>query len=143
MDVVSLLPLDSSASARRLRAGLVVRGQPGVGLIVSDTFGRPWRDGLTNVAIGVSGMAPLRSYVGQIDEHGYDLRVTVMAIADELAAAAEPVMNKLDRVARRRRARAGRAAIGGRRVDARAPGGDGSVPLGPVPAARRAADLTP
>ena len=98
MDVVSLLPVDSSASARRLRAGLAARGQPGVGLIISDTFGRPWRDGLTNVAIGVSGMAPLRSYVGQIDEHGYDLRVTVMAIADELAAAAEPVMNKLDRV---------------------------------------------
>ena len=97
-DVVSLLPVDSSASARRIRAGLAARGQPGVGLIISDTFGRPWRDGLTNVAIGVSGMAPLRSYVGQIDEHGYDLRVTVMAIADELAAAAEPVMNKLDRV---------------------------------------------
>lgn len=98
VDVVSLLPLDSSASARRIRAGLVARGQPAVGLIVSDTFGRPWREGLTNVAIGVSGMDPLLSYVGQTDDAGYDLQVTVMALADELAAAAEPVMNKLDRV---------------------------------------------
>ena len=64
---------------------------------MTDTFGRPWRDGLTNVAIGVSGMNPLRSYVGQQDAEGYDLQVTVMALADELAAAAEPVMKKLDR----------------------------------------------
>ena len=98
VDVVSLLPLDSSASARRIRAGLVARRQPAVGLIVSDTFGRPWREGLTNVAIGVSGMDPLLSYIGQTDDAGYDLQVTVMALADELAAAAEPVMNKLDRV---------------------------------------------
>ncbi len=95
---VALLPVDASASARALRRGLVSRGQPDVGTIVTDTFGRPWRDGLTNVAIGVSGMNPLRSYVGQQDAEGYDLQVTVMALADELAAAAEPVMNKLDRV---------------------------------------------
>ncbi len=97
-DMVTLLPDDASASARAIRAGLVRRGQPDVAVIVTDTFGRPWRDGLTNVAIGVSGMHPLRSYIGQRDPSGMDLRVTVMALADELAAAAEPVMNKLDRV---------------------------------------------
>ena len=96
-DVVTLLPEEPSASARAIRRGLVERGAPDVAVIVSDTFGRPWRMGLTNVAIGVSGMDPLRSYVGQRDSDGYDLEVTVMAIADELAAAAEPVMNKLDR----------------------------------------------
>ena len=95
---VSLLPVDSSVSARGIRRGLVERGQPDVGVIVSDTFGRPWRDGLTNVAIGVSGMDPMLSYVGQEDAEGYDLKVTVMALADELAGATEPVMNKLDRV---------------------------------------------
>ena len=95
---VSLLPENSSVSAGRIRRGLVGRGQPDVGVIVSDTFGRPWRDGLTNVAIGVSGMDPMLSYVGQEDAEGYDLKVTVMALADELAGATEPVMNKLDRV---------------------------------------------
>ena len=65
---------------------------------MTDTFGRPWRNGLTNVAIGVSGMNPIRSYVGEVDAEGYDLRVTEMAIVDELASAAEPVMNKLDKV---------------------------------------------
>ena len=97
-EAVALLPLDSSASAARIRAGLVERGQPDVGVIVTDTFGRPWRDGLTNIAIGVSGMNPMRSYEGEVDAEGYELRVTVMALADELAGAAEPVMNKLDRV---------------------------------------------
>ena len=95
---VALLPLDASASALALRRDLVSRGQPDVATIVTDTFGRPWRDGLTNVAIGVSGMDPMRSYVGERDADGYDLQVTVIALADELAAAAEPVMNKLDRV---------------------------------------------
>ena len=95
---VALLPLDSSASAGRIRAGLRERGNPDVPVIVTDTFGRPWRQGLTNVAIGVSGMEPIHSYVGEYDDQGYDLRVTEMCWADELASAAEPVMNKLDRV---------------------------------------------
>ncbi len=95
---VALLPLDSSASAAQIRKGLVERGQVDVPVIVTDTFGRPWRNGLTNVAIGVSGMNPIRSYVGEVDAEGYDLRVTEMAIVDELASAAEPVMNKLDAV---------------------------------------------
>ncbi|MCY3923745.1 MAG: coenzyme F420-0:L-glutamate ligase [Chloroflexi bacterium] len=97
-DAVALLPIDSSASAQAIRQGLVHRGQVDVPVIVSDTFGRPWRNGLTNVAIGVSGMNPIRSYVGEVDAEGYDLRVTEMAIVDELASAAEPVMNKLDAV---------------------------------------------
>jgi coenzyme F420-0:L-glutamate ligase/coenzyme F420-1:gamma-L-glutamate ligase len=97
-DAVALLPLDSSASAQVIRRGLVALGQPDVPVIVTDTFGRPWRDALTNVAIGVSGMDPLHSYVGETDAEGYDLKVTIMALADELAAASEPVMNKLDRV---------------------------------------------
>ena len=97
-DAVTLLPVDSSASAATIRRGLVARGQVDVPVIVTDTFGRPWRNGLTNVAIGVSGMNPIRSYVGEVDAEGYDLRVTEMAIVDELASAAEPVMNKLDQV---------------------------------------------
>ena len=95
---VCLLPLDSSGSAAAIRRGLVERGQADVPVIISDTFGRPWRNGLTNVAIGVSGMQPIYSYIGQTDAAGYDLRVTEMCWADELAAAAEPVMNKLDAV---------------------------------------------
>ena len=95
---VCLLPVDSSASAAGIRRGLAERGQADVPVIVSDTFGRPWRNGLTNVAIGVSGMRPIYSYIGQTDAAGYDLRVTEMCWADELASAAEPVMNKLDAV---------------------------------------------
>ena len=95
---VCLLPVDSSASASAIRRGLAERGQADVPVIISDTFGRPWRNGLTNVAIGVSGMRPIYSYIGQTDAAGYDLRVTEMCWADELASAAEPVMNKLDAV---------------------------------------------
>ena len=97
-DAVTLLPEDPSASAAALRRGLRERGAADVAVIVSDTFGRPWREGLTNVAIGLSGLNPLVSYLGRRDPAGYDLQVTVIALADELAAAAEPVMNKLDRV---------------------------------------------
>ena len=95
---VCLLPVDPSASADAIRRGLAARGQADVPVIISDTFGRPWRNGLTNVAIGVSGMQPIYSYIGQTDAAGYDLRVTEMCWADELASAAEPVMNKLDAV---------------------------------------------
>ena len=95
---VCLLPVDPSASAASIRRGLTARGQADVPVIISDTFGRPWRNGLTNVAIGVSGMRPIYSYIGQTDAAGYDLRVTEMCWADELASAAEPVMNKLDAV---------------------------------------------
>jgi coenzyme F420-0:L-glutamate ligase/coenzyme F420-1:gamma-L-glutamate ligase len=69
-----------------------------VAVIISDTFGRPWRAGLTNVAIGVSGLAPVVDYRGQTDPAGMELKMTVVAVADELASAAELVGGKLDRV---------------------------------------------
>jgi coenzyme F420-0:L-glutamate ligase/coenzyme F420-1:gamma-L-glutamate ligase len=91
---VSLLPKDSDASARRIRTGLEEAFGVRLAVIVSDTFGRPWREGLVNVALGVSGIAPLIDYRGQQDSHGNALKVTVIAIADELASAAELVMKK-------------------------------------------------
>jgi coenzyme F420-0:L-glutamate ligase/coenzyme F420-1:gamma-L-glutamate ligase len=98
--VVCLLPIDPDASAARIRAGLGTRfglsegEQPGV--IISDSFGRPWRRGIINVAIGVAGLAPLTDYRGYHDPAGYELSVTVPAVADELASAAELAMHKLD-----------------------------------------------
>jgi coenzyme F420-0:L-glutamate ligase/coenzyme F420-1:gamma-L-glutamate ligase len=67
-------------------------------VIISDTFGRAWREGHTNVAIGVAGMQPFIDYVGQSDSFGYELRVSMLCVADELAGAAELVQNKLDGV---------------------------------------------
>jgi coenzyme F420-0:L-glutamate ligase/coenzyme F420-1:gamma-L-glutamate ligase len=95
---VSLLPVDSDRSAAELRAALHSASGVAPAVIVTDTFGRVWRNGLTNVAIGVAGMAPLQSFAGQQDPFGYELRVTVMAVADELAGAAELVMGKTDGV---------------------------------------------
>jgi coenzyme F420-0:L-glutamate ligase/coenzyme F420-1:gamma-L-glutamate ligase len=97
-DCVSLLPVDPDGSAARLRKGLEERHGAGVAVIVSDTFGRPWREGLTNVAIGVAGLSPLVSYIGEKDPHGHTLRVTELAVADELAAAAGLLMGKLERI---------------------------------------------
>jgi len=97
-DRVSLLPVDPDGSALRLRKALGDRCGAQVGVIVSDTFGRPWREGLTNVAIGVAGLSPLVSYIGQQDPHGHTLRVTELAVADELAAAAGLLMGKLERI---------------------------------------------
>lgn len=91
---VTLLPGDPDASARRIRSALESAFGVRLAVIVSDTFGRPWREGLVNVALGVSGIAPLIDYRGQPDSHGRPLKVTVMAIADELASAAELVMKK-------------------------------------------------
>jgi len=93
-----LLPEDPDASATRVREGLRQRLGVDVAVVVSDTFGRPFRNGLVNVAIGVSGMRPIRDYRGQADSEGRNLRGTELAVADELASAAELVMNKLDRV---------------------------------------------
>lgn len=97
-DRISLLPVDPDGSARRLRKALEDGWGARVAVIVSDTFGRPWREGLTNVAIGVAGLPPLVSYVGQQDPHGHTLRVTELALADELAAAAGLLMGKLARI---------------------------------------------
>ena len=85
-----LLPLDPDLSAERIRAAL----GPGRAVIISDTFGRPWREGLVDVAIGVAGIAPLRSYIGETDRAGRELQVTVMARADQIAAAAGILMEK-------------------------------------------------
>src|SRR6185436_20354247 len=91
---VALLPRDPDESARDIRAALEKHFGVALAVIVSDTFGRPWREVLVNVALGVSGIAPLVDYRGEKDSHGRPLKVTVMAIADELASAAELVMRK-------------------------------------------------
>jgi coenzyme F420-0:L-glutamate ligase/coenzyme F420-1:gamma-L-glutamate ligase len=93
-----LLPLDPDASAAGLREGLRQRTGVAPGVVISDTFGRPWREGATNIAIGLAGLEPLLSYVGQTDAYGYELHTTVIAVADELAAAAEIVMGKLRQI---------------------------------------------
>jgi coenzyme F420-0:L-glutamate ligase/coenzyme F420-1:gamma-L-glutamate ligase len=96
-DVLVLLPEDSDASARKLRDQLSVFGvKPGV--VISDSFGRAWREGQVNVAIGCSGIIPMRDYRGGRDNEGYQLQGTMLGVADELASAAELVMGKLDRV---------------------------------------------
>ena len=95
-DTVCLLPVDPDRSAARLREALRRRLGVEVAVVVSDSFGRAWRFGITDVAIGVSGMDPLADYRGQNDPHGYPMEASVLAIADELAAAAELVMGKTD-----------------------------------------------
>jgi coenzyme F420-0:L-glutamate ligase/coenzyme F420-1:gamma-L-glutamate ligase len=97
-DLVALLPEDPDRSAESIRRAIQETAGVSVAVIVSDTFGRPWREGHTNVAVGVAGMSPVRDYVGQRDPFGYELRVSTMAVADELAGAAEPVMGKLLRI---------------------------------------------
>lgn len=100
-ETVCLLPDDADASAEDIRQALASRffdrssAASPIGVIVTDSFGRPWRSGIVNVAIGVAGMAPLTDYRGQHDAAGYELRATVLAVADELASAAELVMHKL------------------------------------------------
>jgi coenzyme F420-0:L-glutamate ligase/coenzyme F420-1:gamma-L-glutamate ligase len=93
-----LLPSDPDASARILQMELSKAFDAEIGVIISDTFGRPWREGLVNVALGVAGVAPLIDYRGQSDAHGKPLQATIIALADELASAAELVMGKSDRM---------------------------------------------
>ena len=90
----ALLPDDSDRSARRLRDGLAGRFQLDVGIIISDTFGRPWRRGLTDVAIGSAGVLPILDLRGSPDTFGREIQVTEVALVDELASAAELVMGK-------------------------------------------------
>src|ERR1700733_1376369 len=92
-----LLPKDPDASASKLHRDLKKRLKLSIPVIISDSFGRPWREGLTEVAIGVAGMKALHDYRGQRDPHDYPLRVTVEAVADELACAAGLVCGKLAR----------------------------------------------
>jgi coenzyme F420-0:L-glutamate ligase/coenzyme F420-1:gamma-L-glutamate ligase len=96
-DVVCVLPDDPDQSAARIASEMETLSGFPVPVIICDTFGRPWREGLTNIAIGVAGLAPILDYVGQRDSQGRELRVTALAVADELAGAAELVMGKLDR----------------------------------------------
>ncbi len=92
---VALLPVDPDASARRIAQTIQQRVGVEVAVIISDTFGRPWRNGALNVAIGVAGFNPMLSYVGQEDSFGNLMYTTVIAVADELAATAELVTGKL------------------------------------------------
>ena len=90
----TLLPKDSDISAQNIRDNILERTQKHVAVIISDTFGRPFRMGQTNCAIGVSGLNPILDYVGTLDSFDNVLRVTAIAIADELASAAELAMGK-------------------------------------------------
>jgi coenzyme F420-0:L-glutamate ligase / coenzyme F420-1:gamma-L-glutamate ligase len=94
---VVVLPRDPDASAAGLRRRFAELGAD-VAVIVSDTFGRPWREGQTDVAIGVAGMAPIVSYVGQLDPHGHEFRVQALCVVDELAGAAELVKGNTSRM---------------------------------------------
>jgi coenzyme F420-0:L-glutamate ligase/coenzyme F420-1:gamma-L-glutamate ligase len=92
-----LLPLDPDASARIIREALRQAGVD-VAVIISDTFGRAWREGQTDIAIGIAGMQPITSYIGQVDPHGHEFKVQALCTADELAGAAELVKGNLSRV---------------------------------------------
>jgi len=98
LGTVATLPVDPDISAEALRTKIEAALGITVAVVITDTFGRPWREGHVNFAIGVAGMLPLHDYTGQTDPAGYELRVTSMAVADELAAAAELAHGKLDRV---------------------------------------------
>jgi coenzyme F420-0:L-glutamate ligase / coenzyme F420-1:gamma-L-glutamate ligase len=93
-----LLPIDPDASAARLRARLGGLTGRRLAVIVSDSFGRAWRQGTTDVAIGCAGLTPLLDLQGQRDPTGYELHATVIAVADEIAAAADLVRGKLERI---------------------------------------------
>jgi coenzyme F420-0:L-glutamate ligase/coenzyme F420-1:gamma-L-glutamate ligase len=95
---LALLPKDPDASARALRAALAQRYGLDVAVIVSDTMGRPWRNGLTDVALGAAGIEPIRDHRGEVDPYGNELQITQMAVVDELSAAAELVKGKCDQV---------------------------------------------
>jgi coenzyme F420-0:L-glutamate ligase / coenzyme F420-1:gamma-L-glutamate ligase len=94
---VVLLPVDPDHTARKIREAVQTATGTRIAVIITDSFGRPWRAGIINIAIGVAGMSPFTDYRGEYDEHGYELRATVIAAADEIASAAELVMGKLDR----------------------------------------------
>jgi coenzyme F420-0:L-glutamate ligase / coenzyme F420-1:gamma-L-glutamate ligase len=97
-DHVLLLPDDPDESARNIRKDINARTGVNVGIIISDTFGRPFRKGQVNIAIGVAGIDPMKSYIGKRDMYGNILRVTEIAVADEITSAAELVMGKSSHV---------------------------------------------
>jgi coenzyme F420-0:L-glutamate ligase/coenzyme F420-1:gamma-L-glutamate ligase len=98
LEQAALLPRDPDASARKIRADIERRAGVAPGVIISDSFGRTWRLGTVDVAVGVAGVAPIKDERGTKDSYGYELRAAVAAVADELAAAAELAMGKKDRV---------------------------------------------
>jgi coenzyme F420-0:L-glutamate ligase/coenzyme F420-1:gamma-L-glutamate ligase len=114
-DVVTLLPEDPDRSAAGVRASILEELGVHVGVVVSDSFGRPWRLGITDIALGVAGFAPLADLRGEVDTEGREMHATVVAVADELASAAELASGKTSR----------RPAVLIR--GARLPAGDGSV----------------
>ena len=91
------LPIDPDASAATIRASFKAKGIDAA-VIISDTFGRPWREAQTDIAIGVAGMQPVTSYIGQVDPHGHEFRVQALCTADEIAGAAELVKGNISRV---------------------------------------------
>ena len=97
-DIISLLPVDPDASCRGIRDAVRERLGIEIAVVMTDTFGRPWREGHTNIAIGVAGFQPMRSYVGLPDMDGKEMRVTTICIADQLAGASELVMGKVDAI---------------------------------------------
>ena len=97
VDRALLLPRDPDGSARRIREEVKRLAGTAVGVVITDTFGRPWRLGTTDVAIGVAGFGPLIDYRGGTDPYGYELKASVTAVADQIAGAAELVMGKTSR----------------------------------------------
>ena len=97
-DMVTLLPIDSDRSADILVAGFKEKLGIDAAVIITDTVGRPWRDGLVDIAIGCSGIKALKDYRGETDSKGFELNATVMAVADEIASAAGLLMEKADSV---------------------------------------------
>ncbi len=97
-DWVSLLPVSPDDSALLLKTRLAELVKVNVGVIITDTFGRAWREGLTNAAIGVAGLLPLKDFRGKLDDHGKELTATVLAVADEIAAATGLLMKKTSRI---------------------------------------------
>jgi len=95
---VSLLPKDPDTSASKIMSSIKNKAGVSVGVIISDTFGRPFREGHVNIAIGVAGLKPMKDYRGKDDGYGNVLKATVMAVADEIASAAELATGKLERV---------------------------------------------
>jgi len=95
---ISLLPVAPDESARHLAARLDELLGIRVAVMITDTFGRAWREGLTNVAIGVAGMQALKDFRGEVDDHGKELSATVLAVADEIAAASGLLMRKTARI---------------------------------------------
>lgn len=97
-DYAALLPEDADLSARKLRHSLKIKTGIDVAVVITDTFGRPFREGQINVAIGIAGIQPIKSYIGTLDMYGKRLKVTEIAVVDEIASAAELQMGKSERI---------------------------------------------